>query len=69
MSSEWSQTACILCECNCGIEVQLEGRRLERMRGDRAHPATRGYTWRGMGREPSLRLWHKHVPARIEPAS
>jgi len=42
--AEWSQTACILCECNCGIEVQLDGRRLERIRGDRAHPGTHGYT-------------------------
>ena len=40
----WSRTACILCECNCGIEVQLDGRRLERIRGDRAHPGTQGYT-------------------------
>ena len=23
--SEWKTTACILCECNCGIEVQLGG--------------------------------------------
>ena len=22
---EWNSTACILCECNCGIEVQLGG--------------------------------------------
>jgi formate dehydrogenase len=41
---EWKQTACILCECNCGIEVQLEGRRLARIRGDKAHPASQGYT-------------------------
>ena len=40
----WAQTACILCECNCGIEVQLDGRTLERIRGDKAHPGTRGYT-------------------------
>lgn len=40
----WRQTACILCECNCGIEVQLDGRRLARIRGDRAHPASQGYT-------------------------
>jgi anaerobic selenocysteine-containing dehydrogenase len=40
----WSQTACILCECNCGIEVQLDGRQLARIRGDKAHPGTRGYT-------------------------
>ena len=42
--SDWAQTACILCECNCGIEVQLDGRRLERIRGDRAHPGSQGYT-------------------------
>ncbi|HUO69610.1 MAG TPA: molybdopterin-dependent oxidoreductase [Solirubrobacteraceae bacterium] len=42
--SDWKQTACILCECNCGIEVQLEGRRLARIRGDREHPASQGYT-------------------------
>ena len=40
----WKQTACILCECNCGIEVQLDGRRLARIRGDKAHPASQGYT-------------------------
>ncbi|HEV3129524.1 MAG TPA: molybdopterin-dependent oxidoreductase [Solirubrobacteraceae bacterium] len=40
----WAQTACILCECNCGVEVQLDGRRLERIRGDKAHPGSQGYT-------------------------
>lgn len=40
----WSKTACILCECNCGIEVQLDGRQLARIRGDKAHPGTGGYT-------------------------
>jgi anaerobic selenocysteine-containing dehydrogenase len=42
--TDWTQTACILCECNCGIEVQLDGRRLERIRGDKAHPGSQGYT-------------------------
>ncbi len=44
--SEWKPTACILCECNCGLQVQLggdDGRHLVRLRGDRAHPASRGY--------------------------
>jgi anaerobic selenocysteine-containing dehydrogenase len=40
----WLPTACILCECNCGIEVQLDGRRLARIRGDKAHPGSHGYT-------------------------
>jgi len=42
----WKSTACILCECNCGIEVELggaDGRRLVRVRGDDAHPASQGY--------------------------
>ena len=44
--SEWTSTACILCECNCGLEVQLggdEGRNFVRLRGDKAHPSSRGY--------------------------
>ena len=40
--SDWQPTACILCECNCGIEVQLEGRTLARIRGDKAHPGVAG---------------------------
>jgi anaerobic selenocysteine-containing dehydrogenase len=45
-SGPWHPTACILCECNCGIEIQLggeDGRRFTRVRGDKAHPASRGY--------------------------
>jgi len=53
--SEWKQTACILCECNCGIEVRLgeNGRSFERIRGDKAHPGSLGYTC-----EKALRLDH-----------
>jgi formate dehydrogenase len=40
----WRRSACILCSINCGIEVQLDGRRLVRVRGDRQHPASQGYT-------------------------
>jgi anaerobic selenocysteine-containing dehydrogenase len=45
-SPEWKPTACILCECNCGLEVQLGGeggRHLVRVRGDKRHPSSRGY--------------------------
>jgi anaerobic selenocysteine-containing dehydrogenase len=45
-AANWKKTACILCECNCGIEIQLggeNGRRFVRTRGDRDHPASRGY--------------------------
>ncbi|BBZ42696.1 molybdopterin-dependent oxidoreductase [Mycobacterium conspicuum] len=44
MTAEWKPTACILCECNCGIVVQVEDRTLARIRGDKEHPGTRGYT-------------------------
>ena len=49
----WQQTACILCECNCGVEVRLapDGQHFERIRGDKAHPASQGYTC-----EKALRL-------------
>ena len=49
----WQQTACILCSINCGIEVRLDGRRFERIRGDKAHPGSQGYTC-----EKALRLDH-----------
>ncbi len=44
MSDEWQPTACILCECNCGVVVQTEGRTLAKIRGDKDHPASQGYT-------------------------
>ena len=40
---EWKPTACILCSENCGLEVQLDGRRLARIKGDRRHPTSSGY--------------------------
>ncbi|MFD8499453.1 molybdopterin-dependent oxidoreductase [Amycolatopsis sp. NPDC059657] len=45
------KSACILCECNCGIEVTLDGRRLSKISGDKEHPASAGYTC-----EKALRL-------------
>src|SRR4029453_7605956 len=54
--AEWKSTACILCECNCGILVRLggeDGRRFEQIRGDKAHPASKGYTC-----QKALRLDH-----------
>jgi formate dehydrogenase len=41
---DWQSTACILCECNCGIVVQLDGRKLAKIRGDKEHPGSQGYT-------------------------
>ena len=39
----WKKTACIICAVNCGLEVQTEGRRIVRVRGDKAHPISQGY--------------------------
>lgn len=42
----WKKTACILCSLNCGLEVQTggdDGRRIVRIRGDKAHPNSKGY--------------------------
>jgi hypothetical protein len=41
--AEWKSTACVLCYINCGIEVATEGRTITKVRGDKAHPGTRGY--------------------------
>lgn len=44
LAAEWQPTACILCECNCGIVVQTHDRTIAKIRGDKAHPASQGYT-------------------------
>ncbi len=43
MSDAWQQTACILCSVNCGIEVKVDDGHIAKVRGDRAHPGSRGY--------------------------
>ncbi|MEI6622994.1 MAG: molybdopterin-dependent oxidoreductase [Actinomycetes bacterium] len=53
VTDDWHKSACILCECNCGIEIALEGREFARIRGDKAHPSSAGYTC-----EKALRLDH-----------
>ncbi|MCB0973836.1 MAG: molybdopterin-dependent oxidoreductase [Actinobacteria bacterium] len=63
-AAQWHQTACILCECNCGIEVRLgdDRRTIERVRGDKAHPASQGYTC-----EKALRINHyQNGPHRLD---
>ena len=53
--TDWQPSACILCECNCGVEIRLgaDGHTFDRIRGDKAHPASQGYTC-----EKALRLDH-----------
>ncbi|MBW2494868.1 MAG: molybdopterin-dependent oxidoreductase [Deltaproteobacteria bacterium] len=62
--STWKPSACILCECNCGIEVQLGGdggRRLAKVRGDKAHPASQGYACE----KPSRLDFYQNDPERL----
>lgn len=42
-ASAWKKSACILCSLGCGVELQTEGRHIQKVRGDRAHPSSRGY--------------------------
>ena len=39
----WHKTACIICALNCGVEVQTDGRRITKIRGDDDHPVSKGY--------------------------
>jgi anaerobic selenocysteine-containing dehydrogenase len=64
MSQLWKKTACILCECNCGLEVQTGGeggRHFTRIRGDKAHPASRGYACE----KPHRLDYYQNGPDRI----
>lgn len=45
-ATPWRKTACMLCALNCGLEVQTggpDGRRILKVRGDDAHPLSKGY--------------------------
>ena len=60
----WQPTACILCECNCGIEVQLgglDGREIVKVRGDKAHPSSEGYACE----KPSRLGYYQSDPGRL----
>jgi len=37
------QTACILCSRNCGLAVETDGARITSVRGNDAHPVSKGY--------------------------
>jgi formate dehydrogenase len=52
-ADEWHKSACVLCSINCGIEIKLDGRRFARVRGNKAHVESKGYTC-----EKALRLDH-----------
>lgn len=49
----WHKTVCVLCSSNCGVEVRLDGRTITRVRGNKAHVTSKGYTC-----EKALRIDH-----------
>ena len=61
-ASGWHPTACILCTVNCGVEIRLgDGGHFARVRGDKSHPTSRGYTC-----EKALRLdYYQHGAHRL----
>ena len=64
MVGSWEKTACILCECNCGLEVQIggpDGRHFTRIRGDKEHPASKGYACE----KPHRLDYYQNGPDRI----
>ena len=40
----WHKTACVLCSSNCGLEVRLDGTEITRVRGNKTHVGSKGYT-------------------------
>ncbi len=40
----WRPTACVLCSINCGLEARVADGGLVKIRGDRRHPGSQGYT-------------------------
>ncbi|UZE96632.1 molybdopterin-dependent oxidoreductase [Alkalimarinus alittae] len=42
-NENWTSTACMLCSIGCGIEVQVAGQHLTKIRGDKKSAASEGY--------------------------
>ena len=58
---DWHPTACVLCSVNCGLEVRVDDRSITRVRGDKAHPGSQGYTC-----EKGLRIdYYQSDPRRL----
>ena len=41
---QWHKAACILCSINCGLQIQVDGREITKVKGDKANPRSQGYT-------------------------
>jgi len=57
-------TACILCSRNCGLEVEIDGNRFTKIRGDKKHPDSKGYICQKAAR---LQYYQDHDDRLTEP--
>ena len=57
-------TACILCSRNCGLEVETDGARFTKIRGDKKHPDSKGYICQKAAR---LEHYQNHDDRLTEP--
>jgi anaerobic selenocysteine-containing dehydrogenase len=44
--AQWHKTGCVLCAQNCGLEVQVAGNRMLKVRLDKENPRSQGYVCR-----------------------
>src|SRR6056297_403087 len=44
MSAQTVQSICFECHSRCGVRIDVADGRLQRIRGDKSHPFSRGYT-------------------------
>ena len=60
-NGHWHRSACILCSVNCGIEIEVQDGRFTRIRGDKQHPMSAGYTC-----QKAMRLdYYQNNPNRL----
>ncbi|TAL31804.1 MAG: molybdopterin dinucleotide-binding protein [Spirochaetes bacterium] len=58
---EWKKSGCVLCAQNCGLELFIENNRIEKVKGDKDNPRSRGYVCR-KGMNVS---YHQHHDQRL----
>ena len=59
--ADWKQAFCNLCYVNCGLEVATEGRKITRVRGDRANERSQGY----LCQKPQRLQWYGEHADRL----
>ena len=57
----WQKTACVLCGNGCGLEVQVEGNRIVKVRSDQGSPISEGYVCR----KGAHVAYHQHDADRL----